>query len=192
MAQVFHPRANALARTLIIAIGLAIAAALFIAVNLANSPYATGVHSTPQQPVPFSHEHHVNGLGIDCRYCHAFVEKSAFAGLPSTKTCMTCHSQLWTQAPMLEPVRESLLEQKPLRWVRVHDLPDYVYFNHSAHVTRGVDCEACHGKVDLMPLTRQTQPLTMGWCLDCHRNANVFAQTTLSTRQLTDCYVCHR
>ena len=122
-----------------------------------------------EQPVPFSHEHHVAGLGIDCRYCHTGVEKSAFAGIPPTETCMTCHSQVWRDAPALAPVRESWATGKPLRWKRVHDLPDYVYFNHSIHVQKGVACVSCHGRVDKMPLMAKQHSLYMRWCLDCHR-----------------------
>ena len=120
--------------------------------------------------MPFSHEHHVRGLGIDCRYCHTSVEKSSFAGIPPTETCMTCHSQIWTDSPMLEPVRTSLRTNTPIRWNRVHDLPDYVYFNHGIHVQKGVGCVSCHGRVDQMPLTWKAEPMTMEWCLSCHRN----------------------
>jgi len=123
-----------------------------------------------EQTVPFSHLHHVQGLGIDCRYCHTTAAESSFAGMPATKTCMTCHSQIWTNAPMLKPVRESWKSGTPLHWNRVHNLPDYVYFNHQAHVTHGVGCVTCHGQVDQMPLIRQASPLTMSWCLDCHRD----------------------
>lgn len=170
MAQVFHPRANAIVR-----IGIAIFCAIAVvgtcvAIAFNHSPYLTGVGSTPEQPVPFSHKHHVGTLGFDCQYCHTSVEQSSFAGLPDTRTCMTCHSQLWTNAEMLEPVRDSLRRDEPLRWQRVYNLADYVYFNHRAHVTNGVGCESCHGRVDTMPLTRQVTPLTMRWCLDCHRN----------------------
>ena len=123
-----------------------------------------------QQPVPFSHKHHVSDDGIDCRYCHTSVEKSSFAGLPPTETCMTCHSQIWTDSPMLAPVRASFATNTPLKWNRVHDLPGYVYFNHSIHVAKGIGCSTCHGRVDQMPLTRKTETLYMKWCLDCHRN----------------------
>lgn len=170
MAQIFRSRANAIAR---LAIAAVVALALLltgVAIALNYSPYSTGVGSTPEQPVPFSHKHHTGTLGIDCRYCHTSVERSRFAGLPDTRTCMTCHSQLWTNAEMLAPVRESLKQNEPLRWRRVHDLADYVYFDHRAHVTNGVACESCHGRVDKMPLISQKAPLTMQWCLECHRN----------------------
>ena len=121
--------------------------------------------------MPFWHEHHVGGLGLDCRYCHTSVETSSFAGLPPTHTCMTCHSQIWTTAAMLEPVRDSLAEpDKPLRWNRVHNSADFVYFNHSIHIQKGVGCASCHGRVDQMPMMWKAEPMTMEWCLDCHRN----------------------
>jgi hypothetical protein len=123
-----------------------------------------------EQPVPFSHAHHVGGLGIDCRYCHTSVEASSFAGIPPTKTCMNCHSQIWSTSPTLEPVRESFRTGNSIMWTRVNDLPDYVYFNHSIHVAKGVGCESCHGRVDRMPLTWQENSLQMTWCLDCHRD----------------------
>ena len=123
-----------------------------------------------EQPVPFSHAHHVGGLGIDCRYCHTTVETSSFANIPPTKTCMNCHSQIWSTSPTLEPVRASFRTGESIRWTRVYDLPDFVYFNHSIHVNKGVGCESCHGRVDQMPLTWQENSLQMEWCLDCHRN----------------------
>lgn len=169
MPQVFHPRANPLVAVTLGALALILVTAAAVAIALGDSPYATGQGEVPEQPVPFSHEHHVDGLGIECRYCHTSVEKSSFAGMPSTDTCMTCHSQIWTNAEMLEPVRESLIDDDPIDWARVHDLPDFVYFNHSAHVNSGVGCESCHGRVDRMPLMTQSEPLTMQWCLDCHR-----------------------
>lgn len=170
MAQVFKPRANALTFVLLSGILVTVIGIVVISIGLGASPYATGVNETPSQPVPFSHKHHAGRLGIDCRYCHTGVERSAFAGIPPSSTCMTCHSQLWTDADMLAPVRESVRRQEPLRWTRVHDLADFVYFNHRAHVMNGVGCESCHGRVDRMPLTQQKEPLTMQWCLDCHRN----------------------
>ena len=132
-----------------------------------RSSYITDQSVTIEQPVPFSHEHHVNGLGVDCRYCHSAVEKSAMAGIPPTHTCMTCHSELYTQAEMLAPVRKSLADRTPIRWNKVHRLPDYVYFDHSIHIAKGVGCTTCHGDVQHMPLMRQAAPLTMGWCLEC-------------------------
>ena len=121
------------------------------------------------QPVPFSHQHHVAGLGIDCRYCHTSVETSSFAGIPPTKTCMNCHAQIWTNAALLEPVRESYKTGKSLVWTRVNDLPDFAYFNHSIHINKGVGCNTCHGPVDRMPLMYNQASLQMEWCLECHR-----------------------
>jgi hypothetical protein len=128
------------------------------------------VHCGRDQPVAFSHEHHVDGLGIDCRFCHTTVEESSFAGIPPTETCMECHQILWNDSPKLAPVRESYRTGEPLKWTRVHDVPDYVYFNHSIHVQKGVGCSTCHGQVDEMPLMRKEASLYMQWCLNCHRN----------------------
>ena len=138
--------------------------------TVVRSPYITGEGVRVKQQVPFSHEHHVADIGIDCRYCHQTVETSASAGVPSTEICMNCHNELWKQEDMLAPVRASFREDTPLVWERVHDLPDYVFFNHSIHVKKGVGCYECHGRIDEMPLVSQAQPLTMQWCLDCHRN----------------------
>ncbi len=169
MAQLFSPRANIHSRVIIFG-AIAFVCGLGWATSAIYwSPYTTYVNVAFEQPVPFSHKHHVSEDGIDCRYCHTSVEKSAFAGLPSTETCMTCHSQIWTDAQMLAPVRASLATNTPLKWNRVHDLPDYVYFDHSIHVAKGIGCSTCHGHVDQMPLTRKTQTLYMKWCLDCHR-----------------------
>ncbi|GJE71515.1 cytochrome c3 family protein [Methylorubrum podarium] len=170
MVQIFHPGADTVARVVLASIGAVPVLAVGLAYTLWRSPYVTAQDVTREQPVPFSHEHHVGGLGIDCRYCHTSVEKAAFAGIPPTETCMSCHSQEWTNAPMLAPVRQSLAEGRPLTWNRVHNLPAYVYFNHSVHVAKGVGCSTCHGPVQTMKLMRQTAPLTMGWCLDCHRD----------------------
>jgi hypothetical protein len=132
--------------------------------------YTTQVHVAREQPVQFSHEHHVSGLGIDCRYCHTTVESSNFAGIPATKVCMTCHSQVWTNAEILEPVRASWRNNEPIKWTRVHDLPDFVQFNHSIHVQKGIGCYSCHGEVDRMPLMWKVNSLHMQWCLECHRD----------------------
>jgi hypothetical protein len=128
------------------------------------------------QPVPFSHKHHVMDDGIDCRYCHTTVEQSAFAGVPPTQTCMNCHSQIWAQSPVLEPVRESFQTGQPLQWNRVTDLPQFVYFSHDIHVQKGIGCSTCHGQVDQMPLTTKAQPLTMGQCLDCHEHPEQYVR----------------
>lgn len=169
MAQLFSPKANVHARVIIVGAVVLTCCAGWATSEIYWSPYTTYVDVPFNQPVPFSHKHHVGDDGIDCRYCHTTVEKSAFAGLPSTDTCMTCHSQIWKDSPMLAPVRESLATNRPLQWNRVHDLPDYVYFDHSIHVAKGIGCSTCHGRIDQMPLTRKTQTLYMKWCLDCHR-----------------------
>src|SRR5438309_9217250 len=168
MAQIFHRSANTLARASILGVVLLLSSVGAALLELQRSPYVTNQHIAPDQPVPFSHKHHVSGLGLDCRYCHTTVEVSQNAGIPPTHTCMTCHSQIWTNAELLAPVRQSLAENKPLRWTRVYTLPDSVYFDHSIHVAKGVGCTECHGAIGDMPLTRRASDLTMRWCLDCH------------------------
>src|SRR5690242_19734021 len=153
--QIFRPRANTFAKLVLACLGVVPVLAVGLAYQIVGSPYITVQNVTRNQPVPFSHEHHVGGLGLDCRYCHTSAEQSRFAGLPPTETCMTCHSQLWTNAPMLAPVRESLADNVPIRWQRVHRLPDYVFFDHSVHTRNGVGCTTCHGAVERMPLIRQ-------------------------------------
>jgi hypothetical protein len=170
MPQFFPRTANSIARLILLAIVLAVCLAAWLGELIVRSPYETMQDVPRQQPVPFSHEHHVGGLGIDCRYCHTTVEISSFAGIPPTKTCMNCHSQMWAVAPVLEPVRDSYRTGKSIAWTRVHDLPQFVYFNHSIHVNKGIGCETCHGRVDKMPLMWQAQDLTMAWCLNCHRH----------------------
>jgi len=170
MAQLFHPSINVLLRILVGVALVSVAALGWAYYQGYYSTYFSQVNVFREQPVMFSHKHHVNGLGIDCRYCHTSVEVSSSAGIPPTHTCMSCHSQVWTEAPILEPVRESYRTGKPLQWTRVHDLPDFVYFNHSIHVKKGVGCTTCHGQVDQMPLMMQVNTLFMGWCLECHRN----------------------
>ena len=219
MAQIFPPRVNVIAKLVLLAIPtLPLFAWWGVGYKVMQSPYTTRQDVYVDQPVPFSHEHHVGGLGLDCRYCHASVTKSDFAGLPPTHTCMTCHSQLWTQAPMLAPVRESLAQDRPIHWRRVNTLPDYVYFDHHVHVANGVGCATCHGDVGRMPLMRQAAPLTMGWCLSCHRDPapnlrpqdaifdpwwqpppdqdargkELLKQYHIDVDHLTDCSVCHR
>lgn len=169
MPQVFHPSMNTLSRVSIFGAVFFIAALLALLYVLVRSPYWTEAGIVRVQPVPFSHKHHVGDDGIDCRYCHTSVENSSFAGIPSTKICMNCHSQLWAESPMLEPVRASFRTGTPLQWTRVHDLPDYVYFDHSIHVAKGIGCVSCHGRVDEMPLMWRENTLLMEWCLDCHR-----------------------
>ena len=160
---------------------------------LDRSSYNTREGVILKQPIPFSHSHHVAGLGIDCRYCHTSVEKSAFAGMPPTATCMNCHKQIWADSPMLEPVRESYRTGESIEWIRVHDLPDFVYFNHSAHVRRGVGCVDCHGRVDEMETVYQAEPLSMAWCLDCHmQDPPEDAPPEQFTRAPIHCTTCHR
>ncbi len=197
---------------------IVVAVVSWASIEIYDSGYTTNVNAPRVQPVPFSHQHHVSGLGLNCVYCHTSVETSSFAGIPPTQTCMTCHSQIWNTSQMLEPVRESYRTGKPLQWVRVNDLPDFVYFNHSIHINKGVGCVTCHGRIDQMPLTSRQHSLFMQWCLDCHRapekyvrpRAEVFNmewtpkedQLTLGRRlvkeyniqvgRITDCSTCHR
>jgi hypothetical protein len=168
--QIFHRSTNTIAKVSIFGSIFFLGFLAWIFSTLLRSSYVTGQNVVRKQPVPFSHEHHVRGLGIDCRYCHTSVEKSSFAGIPPTETCMNCHRQIWTNADLLEPVRASYRDNVPLRWARVHDLPDFVYFNHSVHVAKGIGCVTCHGQVDRMPLMFQNASLQMEWCVDCHRD----------------------
>ena len=170
MAQVFDRSSNALARASLVLTGLIVIALGVTLDSLQRSPWVTRQGQRPDQPVPFSHKHHVQGLGLQCQYCHVTVEKSSYAGIPPTKTCMNCHAQIWTNAALLEPVRHSWATGQSLVWTKVHDLPDYVYFNHSIHVNKGLGCASCHGRVDLMPLMYQQNTLQMEWCLNCHRD----------------------
>ena len=176
MPQIFHRSANTFSKVSLAGALLLVGGLIAFAMILGRSSYVTRAHEFVQQPVQFSHRHHVKDDGIDCRYCHTSVETSSFAGIPPTKTCMNCHSQIWSQAPILEPVRASFREDRPLRWIRVHDLPDFVYFNHSVHVKKGMGCETCHGRIDEMPLTLQENTLQMAWCLDCHRNPEKYVR----------------
>jgi hypothetical protein len=211
---------NSFSRVTIFGAVFFVLAGVGAAYAIMGSPYVTGQYQPVDQPIQFSHEHHVNALGIDCRYCHTSVEKSSFAGLPPTETCMTCHSQIWRDSPMLAPVRDSLRDNTPIQWNKVHRVPDYAYFNHSVHVNKGVGCASCHGRVDQMPLISKASPLTMDWCLSCHREPEknlrpsdkIFDMTwTAGTEadqirqgkdlvlknhipihRLTDCSTCHR
>jgi ferredoxin len=218
MAQIFHPSMKVVAKASIVAAVIIIAALSTVAVLMYRSSYYTTAQEPREQAVPFSHKHHVSGLGIDCRYCHTSVEQSSFAGIPPTSTCMTCHSQVWTGSPMLAPVRESYRTNTPLQWTRVNDLPDFVFFNHSIHIAKGIGCQTCHGQVDQMPLTWRQESLYMAWCLDCHRAPEKFIRPrsevfnmkykapanqtevglklvkaySVKTKQLTDCSICHR
>ena len=210
MAQIFRPITNTLARVSLLGAVSGVVSLLWLTWAFQHSAYATRAGVVRDQPVPFSHKHHVGGIGIDCRYCHTSVEDSSFAGVPATEVCMTCHSQVWSESEMLAPVRESLRTGTPLRWARVNDLPDFVYFDHSVHVAARVGCSTCHGRVDLMPLTWAHATLLMRWCTDCHeaparyqrdRPEEVFdmeweppeAEVEGSRDpQLLDCSVCHR
>jgi len=221
MAQVFHPGANTIAKSSIVGALIGVFT-LGMALYAVNINYGTNLYVPIEQPVQFSHKHHVGDDGIDCRYCHTSVDKAAYAGIPPTQTCMSCHSQLWSDAPMLQTVQESYRSGKPIVWKKVHDLPDYAYFNHSVHVNKGVACVTCHGQVDNMPQTWKVKTLAMSWCVDCHREPQkslrppefVYSMTwkppadkalrdamqaklmkdgkIRSAHQLTNCSICHR
>ena len=176
MPQIFHHSTNALARATIFGAAFILLAALWVGAQISRSSWNTGQWVERQQPVQFSHKHHVGDDGIDCRYCHTSVETAASAGIPSTAVCMNCHKQIWADSPYLEPVRASFETGKPIEWIRVHDLPDYVYFNHSIHVNKGVGCSTCHGQVDQMPVVYEASTLQMEWCLGCHRAPERFVR----------------
>jgi len=216
MAQLFRPSSNTIAKVSIAAAVLLACGTLAVAYIMDRGPWMTSVRMAPEQPIPFSHKHHVKDDGIDCRYCHTGVENSGYAGLPPSETCMSCHSQIWTNASLLQPLRDSWASGKSLEWTRVHDLPDYVYFNHSIHVNKGIGCSTCHGQVNEMPLTYRVNTLYMNWCVNCHRNPAAYIrpksevfnmdyqypgnQAQLGTQlvkeyhvqSLTDCVTCHR
>ncbi len=216
MSQIFHRSTNTIARVSIYGAVFLLAAMGYAVYELSASPYITDVNIAKDQPVPFSHKHHVGELGLDCRYCHTAVETSSSAGMPPTQTCMTCHSQIWVNSPMLEPVRASYRDDKSIQWIRVNAVPDFVYFNHSIHVAKGVGCVTCHGPVGDMPLTWRANTLQMSWCLDCHNKPENFVrprEQVYSTRyaapanqvefglqlvkeykiqRLTNCTTCHR
>jgi hypothetical protein len=216
MSQIFHRSANTISRVSIFGAVFIVAGLLGLFAEINRSPWVTEAHVARDQPIQFSHERHVAGNGIDCRYCHSSVEDSAFAGIPPTKTCMNCHAQIFSTSPFLEPIRQSFRSDQSIQWTRVHDLPDFVYFDHSIHLHKGVGCTTCHGQVDRMPLLWQEKSLQMEWCIDCHRNperyvrprAAVFSvdyaapsnQLDLGRRlvaeyqiqKLTSCSTCHR
>jgi hypothetical protein len=169
MPQIFHRSTNTLSRLSIYGAAFIIVLLGYVLYEISASPYLTEVNVARDQPVPFSHKHHVGELGVDCRYCHTSVEDSSFAGLPPTSTCMTCHSQIWTNSPMLEPVRSSYRTDRSIEWIRVNAVPDFVYFNHSIHVSKGIGCTTCHGPIGDMPLTWRANTMQMEWCLGCHR-----------------------
>jgi len=160
-----------------------------VAIAWARTPYATGQDEPVAQPVEFDHRHHFRDDGIECAYCHADASRSRYAGVPATKVCMGCHAQIWTDSARLAPVRQSWLTGEPIRWQRVNRLPDFVYLDHRPHVTKGVACERCHGRVDLMAKVYAAAPLTMRWCLDCHRNPDA---SLGNVAPRTDCSACHR
>lgn len=217
MAQIFHPSTNTISKVSIFVAVLFLATLLWLLAAFQRSAYVTEVGVPRTQPIPFSHKHHVSGIGIDCRYCHTSVEESAFAGIPPTKTCMNCHSQIWADSPMLAAVRESFRTGRSIEWTRVHNMPDFVFFNHSIHVKQGVGCVTCHGRVDAMPLVWREQSLHMEWCLECHREPERFVRPrefvfsmdwkppidqialgrqlvqefNIQKAQLTDCSICH-
>jgi len=168
--QIFHRSTNTIAKVSIFGSIFFLAIFAYVYTELLRSSYVTGQGVVKKQPVPFSHQHHVAGLGLDCRYCHTSVERSAFAGIPPTETCMNCHRQIWTNAELLEPIRASYRDNVPVQWTRINDLPDYVYFNHSVHIAKGMGCVTCHGPVNQMQLTFQHASLQMEWCLSCHRD----------------------
>jgi hypothetical protein len=216
MAQIFHRSANTIAKVSIFGAVFFIAGLLGLFDKVNRSSWMTQARVARAQPIQFSHERHVAGNGIDCRYCHTSVEDSSFAGIPPTKTCMNCHSQIFSTSAFLEPVRESFRSGRSIQWTRVHDLPDFVYFDHSIHIYKGVGCTTCHGPVDRMPLMYQEQSLQMDWCVDCHREPERFVrpreavfrvdyeppanQRELGERlvaqyqiqKLTSCSTCHR
>ena len=217
MAQVFHRSINWAAKLSLLFVLALAGLSLAILLNINRLDYVSHVGLAKDQPVPFSHKHHVTGMGIDCRYCHTTVEESSFAGIPPVETCMSCHSLVWTEAPLLEPVRAAWRDQVPLQWTRVHDLPDFVYFRHDIHVAKGIGCDSCHGPVDQMPLMYKENTLNMEWCLECHREpekhirprehvfdmtwtppadqeragARLVEEYDVQVSQLTDCSVCH-
>ncbi len=216
MAQLFPPSANTLARVGIVSSLLLVLSTIAVAYILDRGPWNTGVRIAPEQPIEFSHKHHVKDDGIDCRYCHTSVENSAYAGIPPTETCMSCHSQIWANATVTAPIRESWASGKSIEWVRVHDLPDYVYFNHSIHLNKGIGCSTCHGQINEMPLTYKVNTLNMNWCLNCHRDPSRYIRprsevfninyqypanqrevgkklvAEYHVRSLQDCTTCHR
>ncbi len=169
MAQIFKPSANSITQVGLLSVAIGVPTLWLGIAGLSRSPANTKVQVPKNQPVPFSHQHHTWELGIDCRYCHTSVEKSSYAGLPATETCMSCHSQIWTNSPLLEPIRQSYETGMPIQWNLVNKVPDFVHFNHSIHVDRGINCNTCHGAVNQMHITYKGNSFQMAWCLQCHR-----------------------
>ena len=169
MAQIFKPSANTVAKVALLGVATVPLTLILSFAALSRSSANTKVNVPKNQPVPFSHQHHTWELGIDCRYCHTSVEKSSYAGLPATETCMSCHSQIWTNSPLLEPVRQSYETNTPIKWNLVNKVPQFVFFNHSIHINRGINCNTCHGAVNNMHITWKGNSFQMAWCLQCHR-----------------------
>jgi hypothetical protein len=218
MSQIFHPNVNIIVRAVLLVVVLGVPGLAGLGSYLVRSPLVTEVGVARAQPVPYSHQQHVGGLGLDCRYCHSSVEESNVAAIPSSETCMGCHAQIATDSPLLQPVRTSYQENQPLAWIRVHELADYVYFNHAIHVRQGIGCESCHGRVDQMAVLVKAETLQMEWCLECHRaperhirprsavftmgweappnqletGRQLIADYGIQVERLSDCSVCHR
>ena len=217
MPQLFRPSSNTIAKISIAAVIGLLGSTLAVAYIVDRGPWNTSVRIAPEQPIPFSHKHHVKDDGIDCRYCHTSVETSSFAGLPPTETCMTCHSQIWNNATLTQPIRDSWASGQSIVWTRVHKLPDFVYFNHSIHINKGIGCSACHGNVSEMPLMYKVNTLNMNWCVNCHRDPAKYIRpksevfnpryetpapnqdeigpklvAEYKVQSLTDCFTCHR
>jgi hypothetical protein len=216
LAQIFHPSMNTISKASMLTLACGIIALIFVGAAYDRSPYITEVGVPIDQPVEFSHEHHVRELGIDCRYCHTSAETSSHAGIPPTHTCMTCHSQIWSTSPMLARVRDSYSTHTPIPWNRVHNVPDFAHFNHSIHINKGIGCSTCHGQINEMPQTWKVHTLRMEWCLDCHRDPARFIRPRdkiydmswkqlssldegtrllkehgVRTDNLTNCSICH-
>ena len=185
MPQVFPKYTNVVSKAALLSLPLIFGTTAVSLAAFYRSDYTTGAREVVEQPVPFSHKHHVSQLGIDCRYCHTAVEKSASAGLPPTKTCMNCHQQMWVSAELLKPVRESYAANIPIEWTKVHNVPHYTYFNHSIHVNKGVGCKSCHGEIDQMNLVHQANTLLMEWCLNCHRHPEDFLRPKSEVYSMT-------
>ncbi len=218
MPQIFHRRTNTISRVSLVVLFFAVIGSLVAIWAIDSSPFSTDVGIIQEQPVPFSHAHHVGDIGLDCRYCHKSVEVSPVAGVPGASVCMHCHTQIWPTSPMLAPIRDSYKNNTPVEWTRVHAVPDFAYFNHSIHIKKGVGCETCHGRVDQMPLMYKHASLQMEWCLGCHRSPEKFVRprsevfhmgwelpegttqhqlgkelvTEYDIHSRTDCYTCHR
>lgn len=226
MPQTFSRTSNTIVKLSFIGGAFGIGSLFLFGSTISRSPYNTKATMALDQPVPFSHKHHAKELGIDCRYCHTSVESSSYAGVPPTETCMSCHSQIWTNSPLLQPVRDSFANQQPIKfpatgqvgWNKLNSLPDFVFFNHSIHVNKGVSCFTCHGEVTEMQLTQKAKPFFMAWCLDCHRQpekyirpkeevvnpdyepkgpqlevgAKLVKEYGIKKDQLTNCSICHR